>query len=134
MDELYHDGPDGLCGNEDMGQMSAWYVLSSMGFYPVAPGQNVWVIGSPEFSKVTLHLNKTFNKAGEFVVETRNNSRLNKYIQSATMNGKPSNVTWFGQDVIEMGGKLVFDMGAEPNKNWGSGLDSAPPSITEKSH
>ena len=130
MDELYSDGPAGLCGNDDMGQMSAWYVLSSMGFYPVAPGQNVWVIGSPEFSKVTLHLDKSFNKAKEFVIEAKNNSKDNKYIQSATLNGKSLNKTWFGEEVIQNGGKLIFEMGTEPNKNWGSDIQSAPPSMT----
>ncbi len=129
MDELYHDGPDGLCGNEDMGQMSAWYVLSSMGFYPVAPGQNVWVIGSPEFSKVTIHLDKSFNKAGEFVIETRNNSKANKFIQSATLNGQPLNRPWFDHSVIENGGKLIFEIGSAPNKKWGSAPEDAPPSM-----
>jgi predicted alpha-1,2-mannosidase len=131
MDELYHDGPDGLCGNEDMGQMSAWYVLNSMGFYPVAPGQNVWVIGSPLFSKVTLRLNKTFNKAGEFTIEARNNSKDNKYIQTAKLNGSLLNKTWFTHDVISKGGKITFDMGAEPNKNWGTAAESIPPSVSE---
>jgi predicted alpha-1,2-mannosidase len=131
MDELYHDKPDGLCGNEDMGQMSAWYVLSSMGFYPVAPGQNVWVIGSPEFSKITIHLDPTYNKAKEFVIEARNNSKTNKYIQSATLNGKPLNKPWFDQEVIKNGGILIFQMGPEPNKNWGNKQDAIPPSMTK---
>lgn len=129
MDELYSDGPAGLCGNEDMGQMSAWYVLSVAGFYPVAPGQNLWVIGSPEFSEVTLHLDKSFNKAAEFVIEAQNNSKDNKYIQSVTLNGKPMSKTWFGENVIQNGGKIIFEMGPEPNKNWGSSPEDAPPSL-----
>lgn len=131
MDELYSDGPAGLCGNEDMGQMSAWYVLSVMGFYQVAPGQNVYAIGSPEFSKVTLHLDKAFNKASAFVVEARNNSKANKYIQSATLNGKPLNKPWFDHAEIKKGGTLIFLMGPEPNKAWGSDLLAAPPSMTK---
>jgi predicted alpha-1,2-mannosidase len=130
MDELYHEGPDGLCGNEDMGQMSAWYVLNAMGFYPVAPGQNVWVIGSPLFSKVTLHLNKTFNKGSEFTIEARTNSKDNKFIQSAKLNGNVLNKTWFTHDVISKGGKITFDMGAGPNKNWGTAAESIPPSVS----
>ncbi|MCL4484405.1 MAG: GH92 family glycosyl hydrolase [Bacteroidetes bacterium] len=130
MDELYSDGPAGLCGNEDMGQMSAWYVLSAMGFYPVAPGQNVWVIGSPEFSKITLHLDKSFNKAKEFVIEARNNSKENEYFWWRIANGKPLNKTWFDQGVIENGGILIFQMGPEPNKKWGSDPQDAPPSMT----
>jgi predicted alpha-1,2-mannosidase len=131
MDSLYHSGPAGLCGNEDMGQMSAWYVLSSMGFYPVAPGQNVYEIGSPEFSKVTIHLDKAFNKGKEFVIETKNNSKVNKYIQSATLNGKPWSKPWFSQDVVQNGGKLIFTMGPVPNKKWGSEPGDVPPSMTK---
>jgi predicted alpha-1,2-mannosidase len=129
MAELYHDGPDGLCGNEDMGQMSAWYVLSSMGFYPVAPGQNVWVIGSPEFNKVIINLDPTYYKAKTFTIEAQKNLKENRFIQSAVLNGKPLDKTWFDQDVIKNGGKIVFQMGAEPNKNWGSDLKSVPPSM-----
>ena len=130
MDDLYSDGPAGLCGNEDMGQMSAWYVLSAMGFYPVAPGQNVYSIGSPEFSRVVIHLDKEFNKANEFVIETRNNSKENKYIQSATLNGQTLNKPWFDHAVIKNGGKLIFLMGPEPNKNWGREQGAVPPSMS----
>jgi len=131
MDDLYTSGPAGLCGNEDMGQMSAWYVLSSMGFYPVAPGQNVYSIGSPEFQKVTIHLDKSFGNAAKFIIETKNNSKQNKYIQSATLNGKPLNKPWFDHSEIKNGGTLVFVMGAEPNTSWGNELSAAPPSMTK---
>jgi len=131
MDTLYSSGPAGLCGNEDMGQMSAWYVLSAMGIYQVAPGQNVYQIGSPEFSKVTLHLDKSFNNGKEFVIETKNNSKGNKFIQSATLNGKPLNNPWFDFSVIANGGTLVFTMGSEPNKGWGSDPGTVPPSMTK---
>lgn len=132
MDELYSDGPAGLCGNEDMGQMSAWYVLSVMGIYDVAPGQNVWVIGSPEFSKMTVHLDPAFGNAKEFTVEANNNSKDNKFIQSAALNGQPLSKTWFSEDVIKKGGTISFNMGPEPNKNWGSAPEDAPPSMTTK--
>jgi putative alpha-1,2-mannosidase len=131
MDELYHSGPDGLCGNEDMGQMSAWYVLSSMGFYPVAPGQNVYAIGSPEFSKIIIHLDEKYYDAPEFIIETVNNSKDNKYIQSAAINSAPWNKTWFSHDEIKNGSSLVFEMGAQPNKNWGTKPEDAPPSMTK---
>jgi predicted alpha-1,2-mannosidase len=130
MDELYSSGPAGLCGNEDMGQMSAWYVLSAIGFYPVAPGQNIYSIGSPLFSKVTIQLDKSFKNAAKFVIEARNNSKENKYIQSATLNGKPLNKPWFDHTEIKNGGTLIFVMGPEPNKSWGSAVDAAPPSMT----
>ena len=83
MDELYTDRPDGLCGNEDCGQMSAWYVLNAMGFYPVTPGDQAYSIGSPLFEKVTLNL----ENGKIFKVITKNNSSLNKFIQSAKLNG-----------------------------------------------
>jgi predicted alpha-1,2-mannosidase len=130
LDDLYNAGPAGLCGNEDMGQMSAWYVLSAMGFYPVAPGQNIYSIGSPEFSKVTIHLDKSFDNTGGFVIEARNNSRENKYIQSVTLNGKPLNKPWFDHAAIKDGGILILQMGAEPNKSWGSEPEAAPPSMS----
>jgi predicted alpha-1,2-mannosidase len=132
MDELYHDGTDGLCGNEDMGQMSAWYVLSSIGFYPVCPGQNVYVIGSPQFSKVTLHLDRSYYNADHFVVEALNNSKENKYIQSAVLNGNSLDKPWFDHEQIKNGSTLVFQMGPEPNKNWGSRPEDTPPSLTTK--
>ncbi|MEI6143736.1 MAG: glycoside hydrolase domain-containing protein, partial [Mariniphaga sp.] len=131
MNTLYHAGADGLCGNEDMGQMSAWYVLSAMGFYPVAPGQNVYTIGSPTFSKVTIQLDQSFGNAAKFVIEAKNNSKENKYIQSATLNGKPLNNPWFDHSVIKNGSTLVFVMGPQPNKSWGSDKNSAPPSMTK---
>ncbi|QGY47020.1 glycoside hydrolase family 92 protein [Maribellus comscasis] len=129
MEELYHSGPDGLCGNEDMGQMSAWYVLSSMGFYPVAPGQNVYVIGSPEFSKVTVHLDEDYYNSPEFTIKIVNNSKDNCYIQKALFNDNPLNKTWFKHEDIKDGGTLVFQMGPEPNKSWGANPGDAPPSI-----
>ncbi len=130
MDELYNSKPDGLCGNEDMGQMSAWYVLSSMGFYEVAPGQNVYAIGSPEFSKVVIHLDKRFYDAPEFTIETVDNSKENKYIQSAILNENPLDNTWFSHDEIKKGSTLLFKMGPEPNKSWGTQPEDAPPSMT----
>lgn len=131
MENLYTASPAGLCGNEDMGQMSAWYVLSAIGIYPVAPGQNSYSIGSPLFSKVTIRLDKSCNNGSVFVVEARNNSTENRYIQSATLNGKPLNKPWFDHAEIANGGRLIFMMGSKPNKNWGSEPDAAPPSMTK---
>jgi len=119
MDNLYHSGPDGLCGNEDMGQMSAWFVFSAMGFYPVTPGNNIYTIGSPGFDKITINLDKKYYKADKFIIETRNNSKENKYIQSVILNGKPLEKAWFDHSEIMNGGTLVFEMGPEPNRQWG---------------
>ncbi len=126
MEELYRPGPGGLCGNEDMGSLSSWYVLSAMGFYPVTPGSTAYTIGSPLFGKASIKL----GNGKTFVVEAVNNSSENKYIQSATLNGKPLNKTWISQQDINNGGTLVFQMGAEPNKKWGSKPEDAPPSAS----
>lgn len=131
MDELYHHNPDGLCGNEDMGQMSAWYVLSAMGFYPVAPGQNVYNIGSPVFKKVTVHLDKKFYNGSRLIIETKGNSPENKYISSATLNGKILDRPWFSHDEIKNGATLIFEMKSSPGMTWGSRIEDAPPSMTE---
>jgi len=119
MDNLYHSAPDGLCGNEDMGQMSAWFVFSAMGFYPVTPGNNIFSIGSPVFDKITISLDNKYYKADKFIIETRNNSKENKYIQSVILNDKSLEKPWFDHSEIINGGTLIFEMGPEPNKQWG---------------
>lgn len=122
----YGAGPLGICGDEDGGAMSSWYVFSAMGFYPQCPGRPVYDIGSPIFEKVTI-------KVGEgktFVIEARNVSAKNKYIQSATLNGKPLNKPWFEHSDLVKGGTLVLNMGARPNKEWGSAPEAAPPSMS----
>ena len=124
----YTTKPDGLAGNEDCGQMSAWYVLSSMGFYSVTPGSNIYAIGSPLFSKVTLNLedNKTFT------IIANNLSPENIYIQSATLNDKPHSKSWLRHTDIAGGGNLVFEMGAKPGKDWGVGAENIPVSAVDK--
>lgn len=127
--KMYGTGPDGLCGNDDMGQMSAWYIFSAMGFYPVAPGQNIYAIGTPLFEETTLKLGKYFdNKA--FTVKADGVSSNNIYIQSATLNGEPYSKSWISHDAIAKGGTLIFKMGPEANKNWGSSKEMVPPSMT----
>ena len=127
VEELYRSGPGGICGNEDMGSLSSWYVLSSMGFYPVTPGSPYYAIGSPLFGHAIIDL----GNGKTFTVEARNNSHENKYIQSATLNGKPLKKTWLSHKEITDGGIVSFEMGPEPNKNWGSGPEDAPPSMSK---
>lgn len=126
-EELYRIGPGGICGNEDMGSLSSWYALSAMGFYPVTPGSTSYAIGSPLFGEVTIQIdsNKTFT------IKALNNSKENKYIQSATLNGESMNRTWISHEEITAGGTLIFEMDAEPNKKWGTRKNSAPPSMTK---
>lgn len=114
-EEMYRTGPGGLCGNEDMGSLSSWYVLSALGIYAVTPGKPVYAIGSPLFPKTTLH----FGNGKNFIIETQNNSKANKYIQAAWLNGKPLNRPWLYHKEITDGGRILFKMGPEPNKSWG---------------
>jgi predicted alpha-1,2-mannosidase len=125
---LYHNQPDGLSGNEDCGQMSAWYVLSSMGFYPVTPGANDYVIGSPVFPEATLKL----ENGKSFTIKANNVSAENIYIQSVQLNGKAYAKNYIKHEAIVAGGELVINMGSAPNKEWGSQPEAAPVSaITE---
>jgi predicted alpha-1,2-mannosidase len=121
-EELYRSGPGGLCGNEDMGSLSSWYVLSAMGFYPVTPGAPQYVVGSPLFGEVTIQVKN--NK--KFTVKAINNSMKNKFIQSAKLNGQPFNRTWIDHSEIVNGGELEFEMGPEPNKKWGTDKRAVP--------
>ncbi|WP_163514290.1 GH92 family glycosyl hydrolase [Gelidibacter japonicus] len=122
MDTQYNTTPNGLSGNEDCGQMSAWYVLSSIGLYPMNPASAEYEIGTPIFEKATIKLsdNKTF------VVEAEHVSDKNFYIQSATLNGKDFNQTRISHEDILKGGTLHFVMGDQPNKNWGVKTSSQP--------
>jgi predicted alpha-1,2-mannosidase len=108
MREMYTDEPDGLCGNEDCGQMSAWYVMSAMGFYPVCPGSNEYVIGSPQFSEIRIHL----ENGKEFLVRARGNRSGNKYIRRAVMNGEPFTKAFITHQQVMAGGDIRFLMGS----------------------
>ncbi|OJU63871.1 MAG: hypothetical protein BGO01_17090 [Armatimonadetes bacterium 55-13] len=121
MDSFYNDTPGGQIGNNDCGQMSAWYVFSALGFYPVNPANGVYVFGSPLVSKATI-------KAGSktFTVEAVNNGPKNLYIQSATLNGQPYGKSWISHKQIMAGGKLVFKMGPTPNKTYGQSMAARP--------
>jgi len=125
LDTMYDDTPAGLEGNEDCGQMSAWYILSSMGFYPVNPGDANYIIGTPLFDRVTIHL----ENGKDFVIEARDVSDLNLYIQSATLNGLPHTKSWITHEDISKGGELHFAMGPEPNMDWGTSLEDRPTSM-----
>lgn len=115
MDTQYNTTPNGLSGNEDCGQMSAWYVLSSVGLYPMNPASGDYEIGTPIFEKSTINLP---NKK-TFIIEAENVSDKNFYIQSATLNGETFNKTTLSHETLLKGGILHFVMGDQPNKNWG---------------
>ena len=126
--EMYGSDKSGYAfpGMDDQGSTSSWYVMSAMGFYTVDPSSPDYILGSPIFDRVKLHLG-----AGKtFEITANNNSAENIYIQSATLNGKPWNKPWFSHADIENGGSLVLTMGPSPNKSWGSDPQDAPPSMS----
>jgi len=122
MNEMYTTKEDGLCGNEDCGQMSAWYVMSAMGFYAVCPGNDVYAIGSPLFEKITIHL----ENGKKFIIKANHRSEKKFYIQSATLNGENYNKCFLLHSDIMKGGELIFTMGNKPNKKWGSNEEDIP--------
>jgi len=120
--------PLGIPGDDDQGEESSWYVLSAMGFYTVCPGRPVYDIGSPIFDETRI----TLSNGKVFTITARNVSATNKYIQSATLNGKPLNQPWFTHSNIANGGALVLQMGPRPNTAWGSSPEAAPPSMSRE--
>jgi putative alpha-1,2-mannosidase len=123
MNLLYQSTPDGLCGDEDTGQTSAWYVFSALGFYPVCPGDTNYAIGSPLFKKAILALphGKTFT------ISAPRNGPQNLYIQGATLDGQPWNKVYIHHAQILKGGTLNFDMTSMPDYKWGASVESRPP-------
>lgn len=122
MDTMYTDKPKGLPGNEDQGQMSAWYVFSALGFYPVNPTNSVFVFGSPLAHKATINL----PDEKRFIIEAHNNSPENIYIQSVRFNNRNLTRSFITYKEIMQGGRLEFFMGSTPNKQFGAGPDDRP--------
>jgi predicted alpha-1,2-mannosidase len=122
MDDLYSHLPDGLAGNEDCGQMSAWLIMSAMGFYPVAPALPEYVIGTPWFPEMEIYL----ENGNIFKITANKVSKQNFYIQSASLNGETFNRSWISHEDIMQGGHLHFEMGSRPNKAWGSRDEDIP--------
>ncbi|MDX6746304.1 GH92 family glycosyl hydrolase [Polaribacter sp. PL03] len=126
--ELYTNSPEGISGNEDCGQMSAWYIFSSLGFYPVTPASNQYIIGAPLFDKATINL----ESGKTFTVKANNNSPENKYIKSVKLNGENYEYSYISHSDIINGGSLVFEMTNKPS-NWGT-KDKFIPSTKIKDH
>ncbi|MCE9475362.1 GH92 family glycosyl hydrolase [Bacteroides fragilis] len=127
MDRMYTPGPDGYCGDEDNGQTSAWYVFSALGFYPVCPGTDEYVIGAPLFKKATLH----FENGNNLVIDAQNNSKENLYIESLRVNGQESTRNYLKHADLLQGGTIEFKMGSQPNLNRGINDDDAPYSFSK---
>ena len=126
MDKLYNAHPDGYCGDEDNGQTSAWYVFSAMGFYPVCPGSNQYVLGVPYFDKMTLHL----ENGNTMTITAKDNSSATRYVGSMTLNGAEYNHNYLNHSDLMKGGSIVFNMSATPNKQRGTLDEDAPYSFT----
>lgn len=128
MDKLYSATPDGYCGDEDNGQTSAWYVFSALGFYPVCPGTDQYVLGSPLFDKAVLHL----ENGNKIEIVSENNTKENRYIQSMYVDGKSYDKNYIGHSSLMKGGSIRFRMDRQPNKERGVGEDSAPYSFSKE--
>jgi len=115
LNDLYTDAPDGLSGNEDVGQMSSWYIFSALGFYPANPISGQYVFGSPLFDEATINL----ESGKKFNIKVQNNSPENIYIQSVSLNGKTLNSIFLKHEEITKGGNLTIIMGNQPSKTWG---------------
>ena len=114
MNTMYKNAPDGLCGNDDCGQMSAWYIFSALGFYPVCPGSGNYIIGTPLLKKAEINL----SDGKKFTVTAEGISGKNFYIQSVVLNGKEWNKPYIPHNMIKDGGNLILKMGSEPQKSW----------------
>ncbi|MEJ5962591.1 GH92 family glycosyl hydrolase [Pedobacter immunditicola] len=129
MNRMYSAAPDGYCGDEDNGQTSAWYIFSAMGFYPVTPAVDQYVLGAPLFKKVTLNL----ENGKKIVINAPENSAENKYVQSLQLNGKTHGKNWISHSGLQKGAVLNFKMSATPNKQRGTAEADFPYSFsTEK--
>ncbi|HEY9551674.1 MAG TPA: GH92 family glycosyl hydrolase [Prevotella sp.] len=128
MNKLYTPYPDGYCGDEDNGQTSAWYVFSAMGFYPVCPGSNQYVLGTPYFNKVMLHLENGKNVS----ITANNNSPANRYVQSMSLNGASYSKNYLTHGDLLKGATITYSMSAQPNKQRGTADSDAPYSFSKK--
>lgn len=126
MEQMYSTGIDGLAGNDDCGQMSAWYIFSALGFYPVNPADGNYVIGSPLIHEAEIKLSKDRS----FKIKAINNSQDNKYIDDVKLNGKKLDRVYITHEEIMNGGELTFTMSDKPSSTWGTEKDSFPPSMT----
>ena len=125
MDTMYHAAPDGMAGNEDVGQMSAWFLLSALGFYAVDPVSGNYVLGSPLIEHATLQM-----AAGkQLTIDVKRQHPKDAYVQSFSLNGQAQQRVWFHHSEIAQGGSIVLEMGSAPNLQLGSAPEHLPPSL-----
>ena len=126
MVKLYSAAPDGYCGDEDNGQTSAWYVFSALGFYPVCPGTDEYVIGSPLFKKVTVDT----GRGNKFTITAGNNSTANRYVESVDVNGRAYTKNYLTHSDLTKGAKVDFVMSPAPNTSRGTSPEDFPYSFS----
>jgi putative alpha-1,2-mannosidase len=125
---MYKATPDGYCGDEDNGQTSAWYVFSAMGFYPVTPASDQYVLGAPLFKKLTINL----ENGKTITINAANNNAENRYVNSLQVNGKPYQFNWLSHKALLEGAHLNFEMRAMPNKQRGIEKADVPYSMSNE--
>jgi predicted alpha-1,2-mannosidase len=128
MDKLYAATPDGYCGDEDNGQTSAWYVFSALGFYPVCPGSNEYVLGSPLFESVKIQL----ENGNTIEMKASGNSKTNRYIENMELNGKKYTKNYLTHEELMKGAKIHFEMSDTPNKTRGISTNDFPYSFSNE--
>jgi predicted alpha-1,2-mannosidase len=128
MEKMYHPVPDGYCGDEDNGQTSAWYVFSAMGFYPVTPATDQYVIGSPLFKNLRIEL----QNGNEIIISAANNSNSNRYIKAMKFNGEEYTKDWLSHSTLMNGATINLEMSSEPNMIRGVAKDDAPYSLSNE--
>ena len=128
MNRMYQPTPDGYVGDEDNGQTSAWYVFSALGFYPVAPATDQYIIGAPLFRKVTLKL----ENGNEVVINAPKNSEKNLYIEKVTVNGRNYSKNWLSHEELMKGATINFEMTDTPNKSRGTAKEDLPYSLSNE--
>ena len=126
MDQMYRPTPDGLCGNDDCGQMSAWYVFSALGFYPVAPGSNQYVLGSPAVRRAEIDL----GNGSRFVIVAENQAPDHVYVREVRLDGVRLERNFITHEEVVRGGELRFVMSDQPNRQWGTGPEATPYSMS----
>jgi len=126
---LFTNSPTGIPGNDDMGEMSSWYVLSSLGLYPTMSGANFYVVTTPQFDRAIVHIGRYRDRQGGTLrIAAPGSSMRNRYIAAATVNGKPWNRSWVGQGDIAHGGRIDYTLSSTPT-GWATAPDAAPPSV-----
>ncbi|MFL5839080.1 MAG: GH92 family glycosyl hydrolase [Thermoleophilaceae bacterium] len=122
---VYSSRPDGMPGNDDTGTMAAWYVLAALGLYHAAPGSEAWQLSSPAFPRAVVKV----GAKRSLTIDASGASRAGRYVQSATLDGKPFARTWLPSQKLHVGGRLRFELGALPNRSWGTDAGAEPPSV-----